>query len=115
MSGSSDSESDSFDPMQSRVQEYQYYHLQQEMKKKEAARQQTPAMAKVKTGNIGAENSNKASAKDKHGALSRGAFNFEQGQDNRFEKSNFNQNLDHKSAHLEEHEEAKLVMTEERK
>ena len=51
MSGSSDSESDSFDPMQSRVKEYQYYHLQKEMKEKEIANTGAPAMAKLKTGN----------------------------------------------------------------
>ena len=62
-----------------------------------------------------AENSKKLSGQDKNGSNNRGVFNFEQGQDNNWHKSNLSPNLDHKSRNCEGIEEEKRVLTEERK
>ena len=84
MSDNSDSESESFDPMNARLKEYQYYKLQKEMKEKEEKKNQnTPSKSSGLEKNKSAENSkligvpNSNNNQQTHNQ----AFNYEQGQD----------------------------------
>ena len=43
MSEVSDSEEESFDPMKSRIKEFEFYKLQKEMKEKEEKKKQNPS------------------------------------------------------------------------